>query len=766
MRRFDSFSPYDFELFIADLFGTDLGVQFETFARGPDSGIDLRYVAAGTNTGPHVVQCKHYVRSSFRSLLAAAKREAKKLKVLTPQPSRYQFVTSRELTLANKASLMSALEPWITCEQDVLGATDIEAILDRHPDVERRQVKLWLTGGTQLAALLAAGTIQRSQSLLDEIEHAMPRYVQSRVFSEARERLRDQRVLVIAGIPGIGKTTLARMLLADAVVDGYEPIEVSSDIEEGWTMRDETVKQVFLYDDFLGRTALSERFAKNEDRRLIDFMRRVSRSPSSLFILTTREYILKQATELYERLRQEGLDSDRFLLELPDYTPLDRARIFANHVFYSPRLTKPFRRALLVEKGYEQIIRHANYNPRTIELISGLAKRWDDAVTPDNYLEYAIRTLDQPTLIWKSAFEQELDDHGRALMLALVSLPRGVSLEHLETAFVALCRERQLSLGNRAFERTLAALDDSLIRTEHDNNGFPTTRGVVVSPYDPSVIDFIVDFLHHSSEDVLELVRACVFFEQAAWLRALIMKSAATVTLELLGSLHRSLRRTYAASAISSVTVPVGPNTWAYRPVGTIDLEQRLLELQDIAHADAEFGQWWRDKLVDRLPCWEQGQGEPESLLQLLRYLTEDDGVDLTAAATAAKSVLATGSSSYMLTLEWLHELRTEFPDAFEMDEWQRHVEGFDEWLREDLCSNAEDMSNPDELELVERIAGLYGLDIDDDAWAEAEETVRRNKAERDAQIDADPSYERSSAGRDIANERHEIEAIFIGLAE
>jgi hypothetical protein len=495
-------------------------------------------------------------------------------------------------------------------------------------------------------------------------------------------------------------------------------------------------------------------------------MRRASRSPSSLFILTTREYILKQATELYERLGQEGLDSDRFLLELPDYTPLDRARIFANHVFYSPRLTKPFRRALLVEKGYERIIRHPNYNPRTIELITGLAKRWDDTVTPDNYLEYAIRTLGQPTLIWKSAFEQELDDHGRALMLALVSLPRGVSLEHLEAAFVALCRVRQLPLGSRAFRRTLAALDDSLIRTEHDRSGFPASRGVVVSPYDPSVIDFVADFLHHSLEDVLELARACVFFEQASWLRALTMKSAAAVNPELVGALRDALRRTYAASAISSVTVPVGPSTWAYRPFGTRDLEQRLFELQDIAHADGEFGQWWRNELAERLACWEKGQGEPESLLQLLRYLTEDDGVDLTAAATAAKSVLATGSSSYMLTLEWLHELRSDFPEAFEMDEWERHVAGFDEWLRDDLCSNAEDMSNTDELELVERIAGLYGLDIDGEAWAEAEDTVSRNKAERDAQIDADPSYERPSTGRDIANERREIEAIFIGLAE
>jgi hypothetical protein len=48
-------------------------------------------------------------------------------------------------------------------------------------------------------------------------------------------------------VPGIGKTTLARILMADAVVDGYEPIEVSHDIEEGWKMLDDSTKQIFLW---------------------------------------------------------------------------------------------------------------------------------------------------------------------------------------------------------------------------------------------------------------------------------------------------------------------------------------------------------------------------------------------------------------------------------------------------------------------------------------------------------------------------------------
>lgn len=763
MRRYDNFSSHDFELFVADLLGAELGVRFEAFPRGADGGVDLRYVA-DKRKRPHVVQCKHYAGSAFSALVTAAKRETGRLEKLNPRPLSYRFVTSRSLTASNKSRLAAELSPWLEHENDVLGAEDLEGLLDRHPDVERRQVKLWLTGGTQLAALLRSGTINRSQSLLDEVERTMPRYVQSAIFAEARERLRDQHVLVIAGVPGIGKTTLARMLLADAVLDGYEPIEVSADIEEGWEILDDGVKQVFLYDDFLGRSALSEQFAKNEDRRLIEFMRRAVRRPSSLFVLTTREYILRQAVQLYERLDQEGIESSRLLLELPSYTRLDRARIFANHAFHSPHLTRPMRRALLKDEAYLQIINHRNYNPRTIEWITGLAGRWDDEIKARDYVAFALRTLEHPELIWKHAFEHEIDEHGQALVLALVSLPRGVALSHLEPAFDALSRERGLPLAGRAFRRTLAALDDSLVRTSHVRDRWRET-GVVADPHDPSIIDFIVDYLINSSEDVRQLAGACVFFEQATWLWATTTSSPSAPSGETLAAVHAALRRTYPSVAITMVTVPLGPGSFSYRAVGTRDFESRLLLLLDVARVDDAFGAWWREAFAHRVSRWSQGEGEPESVLKLLMAVGNEGGVDVDTGAIAAKQVLTSGYS-YVQGLEWLHQLRSEFPEAFDREEWSQHVSEFETWLHDDLSSSAEDMSDTDELHFVDRVADLFGLTVDDDIWNDAQETVRQNEAERDAQIDPDPDYDAPSATRDFAVERREIEAIFTTLAD
>jgi hypothetical protein len=102
VRRYDNFSPHDFELFVADLLGADLGVRFETFPRGADRGVDLRYVAPNRSR-PDVGQCKHYTGSSVSVLVRAAKKESGRLAQLEPKPLTYRFVTSKGLTAANKA---------------------------------------------------------------------------------------------------------------------------------------------------------------------------------------------------------------------------------------------------------------------------------------------------------------------------------------------------------------------------------------------------------------------------------------------------------------------------------------------------------------------------------------------------------------------------------------------------------------------------------------------------------------------------------------
>lgn len=73
MSELTRLSDHDFELLARDLLSAELGIRLESFARGRDKGIDLRYLAPPGNLIPPqvpdiVVQCKHYANTGYSGL--------------------------------------------------------------------------------------------------------------------------------------------------------------------------------------------------------------------------------------------------------------------------------------------------------------------------------------------------------------------------------------------------------------------------------------------------------------------------------------------------------------------------------------------------------------------------------------------------------------------------------------------------------------------------------------------------------------------------
>jgi Novel STAND NTPase 3 len=297
-------SPADFEDLVRELIGQELTIRFEAFSAGPDGGMDGRH-SAGTKAT--ILQAKHYVGSTFSKLQSALKKERPSIDKIRPKAKRYVLATSRPLTPANKAALAKIIGPALKNEGDIFGPSDLNTLLHRFPDVEKANIKLWLSGTAVLERVIRSAAYAFTAMSRAEIEAKVKVYAQNPSFKEASKRLETNHVVIISGPPGVGKTTLAEMLAYAYVGEEWDFVAIRS-LDDGFAAIVDTKKQVFFFDDFLGKVALDTRALATRDSDLARFIKRVRNSPNARFILTTRAPIFEEARRVSEHLADPRLD--------------------------------------------------------------------------------------------------------------------------------------------------------------------------------------------------------------------------------------------------------------------------------------------------------------------------------------------------------------------------------------------------------------------------------------------------------------------------
>ena len=750
MRAWDDLSFDDFERVVGDLLGAVDGVRYERFGPGADAGIDLRRIEAA---GRHVVQVKHYRTSTFSHLKGACGKEKTKLEALPAKPASYRLVTSMSLTAANKDKLVDALEPFVVSPECILGIDEVDDLLTRHPEVERRHPKLWVGSAATLQTLLSSATYSRSRRLVEDVERKRPLWVSSDAFSHALDTLMANRVCVIAGPPGIGKTTLAHMLVGAAIRDNYEPIEISADVEEAWTTYNPETAQIFLYDDFLG-TALLE-LGKNEDRRLVAFFGRVAGDNNKLLVLTTREHIIRRAAEASWALRDAGVVRDRVVLNLDAYTPVDRGRILHNHVWASGLPDEIFRE-LATGRGYRRIVDHRNFTPRLIEFITGthghLALRWDDG---ESWLDAAVRALDDPKEIWRHAYFNQLGDMERSVLRVLATLPTEVRLEDLKLACDAHDTVCLRTPEPSRFEGALAVLDDSFVvnrlRLEES----------MVRMANPGLLDFMLRLIAADSRTAELLIKGAVFFEQLITFWRIAGEAeglrAAIFTDELLSLLDRlSDTATCVWITVSMHGGPERLERWG------MNAEARLAntyELAAIPGAPKALIGWCHDRFEVLRARWQSNDGNPHGGIALARQLKSiaDSPKDWDRAIGALLRDVPVQSADWRLCLE----LRDEVPGAYDEDEWEALRGEFAGWADHALMSCQDHPFWEEEFEGIQEIANGLNLDLPTELLETgACEAARREKIRAEAEPDQLAVLVKTQRGQ-VVEANRELDALF-----
>ncbi|UZE17089.1 restriction endonuclease [Pseudomonas sp. B21-054] len=492
---FSRLNDKEFEVFCTDLLSAREGVRFERFKSGRDGGVDGRYFKPNGNEW--ILQCKHWVSTPLERLVKyVGESESPKVRKLAPE--RYFLAVSHSLSRNDKKNLMEVLAPFVLSSNDILGREDLNDLLAQHPEVEGRHYKLWLASANILRYLFDKPIMDRSDFAFEEILENSKIYVPTVNHGAAIAKLEAMGVVIITGPAGIGKTTLAEQLILHYVCDGFSLACISNDIREAENILTLETKQIFYFDDFLGRNYL-EALSGHEGAQIVQFMKRIVKDKTKRFILTSRTTILNQGKILNDVFENSNIDRTEFEITLQSLTGIDKARILYNHIWHSS-LDQELIEQLYEHKRYRKIIDHANFNPRLIRFITDEQRL--DGVTAEKYWGYIQGLLNNPTKVWENPFEAQLDDCGRALVFLVALNGRFISQEDLAEAFARyICAPGIGSLtGKKDFLLNIRHLAGSMLTRFLIGGTEPYLR-----LFNPSLGDFV---LHRYSGNVPAL-RAC-----------------------------------------------------------------------------------------------------------------------------------------------------------------------------------------------------------------------------------------------------------------
>ena len=495
--------PNEFENLTRDLLQKKENVFIESFTIGRDNGIDLRYasVSGGRNI---IVQAKRY--KDLNSLMTTLKIEVEKVKALNP--SRYILSTSVGLTPGNKDAIKSLFSPYIQSTEDILGKDDLNNLLGLYSDVEKQYYKLWLGSTSVLESIIDKRIENWSTMELETTRKEISLYVMNESFDRANTILKDNRYVIISGIPGIGKTTLARMLAYGILASGYDEFIKMNSMDDGAQKLTKGRKQVFFYDDFLGHSFLEDR-ENGFEGKVLAFIDKVKREPDKLFILSTREYILSAAKRQFEGFSIKNIEFAKCTLDLSCYSEKIRASILYNHLAVA-ELPLEYIRALLSGRQYLKLIKHSNFNPRIIEAF--LDKKLYLKETPQAFVQRFLDFFDHPSSVWDFAYKKMpiLAQHALIIRASMGSDVVLLSDWHDAVQYFlrGLNHDPNYFLDEDDWENVIKDVLGTFVQTERKGN-------VTVFGFsNPSVSDYLFDFIRQHGQVQHDMIRYSLFFNQ------------------------------------------------------------------------------------------------------------------------------------------------------------------------------------------------------------------------------------------------------------
>ena len=510
---FSTLNDKDLEELALDLLNAEYNLGLQSFKVGKDGGIDLR-CSTPENNNEIVVQVKHYLKSGEAKLIKTFK-ETELPKIKNLKPKRYIIVTSIGLSALQKDDLKKTFEPYIQTSNDILGKENLNALLREHKEVVKKHFKLWFSSSEVLTSILNNAIEGRSRSYLDQISKKIQSYVLTECFDNANNILEKEKLLVITGMPGIGKTTLANVLLIDKARQGYKVYLINRirEAEDVISINPEE-KQIFYFDDFLGEVYYEILTGSQKETEIAQFIDRIISEPNKFLILSTRTVILEQARNKSEKIKRSRLQTAKYEVELSNYSNFEKAKILYNHLYFR-EIDESYILQIVKDKFYQRIISHKNYTPRIIEFLTDKFRLKN--VSVEEYKEFILRNLNHPEEIWNDSINNQISYLDKCLLYTLFTYRNTLvfNIADVRRSFdKRLIYETDVNnqpIKTNQFDDSVKNLLNGFIYIDMPgvDSKFESIRFI-----NPSISDFLLGDLKNNDAEKLAILNSLVFIEQ------------------------------------------------------------------------------------------------------------------------------------------------------------------------------------------------------------------------------------------------------------
>lgn len=509
---FSTLNDKEFEQISKDLLNAKFNLKLQSFKVGKDKGVDLIF-STEKNNNSIVVQAKHYSKSTYSNLKSVIKnKEFEKVENL--KPDRYILVTSMDLSAIQKDELKSLLNPYVKTSNDIIGQQELNDYLFEFKIIEKKYYKLWLSNTSIITEILNNAIESRTRYFLKRLKDKIKYYVVTDKLDLAYKILKEEKILLITGQPGIGKTSLAEMILFDRAKNNFKIHKVENITEaENVISDDDRVKQIFYFDDFLGANYAEIINSHKTETQLTSFVDRIRNSPNKYLVLTTRTVVLSLASDRYEKINNSSLNERQFELKLSDYNKYEKALILYNHFFHK-NVNERFYNVLLEKKFYWDIIKHDNYTPRIIEFITDEYKIQNFTIS--EYKQFVVNNLSNPKEIWRFSYNNQISYLERCLLMTLFSFGNYVNEIRLTKAFeqrlqYEIIEHNQIIDGNQ-FNKSIKLLLNGFISSTLYTSTDRNRRSY--NFINPSLADFLIGQISESFSDRKAIIKNVIYLDQ------------------------------------------------------------------------------------------------------------------------------------------------------------------------------------------------------------------------------------------------------------